>query len=163
MKVYHCGVQTIKYPLAKIGRPNLDFGQGFYVTDIRKQAEDWAVRIGLRTLENPILNLYELDINLIQAKFRILKFEDYNESWLNFIVASRNGQTPWMEYDIVEGGVANDRVIDTIEAYMIGNTTLEKALGELSKHRPNNQLCLINQQLIDECLHFIDVEPLNLE
>lgn len=163
MIVYHGGVQTIKFPLAKIGRPNLDFGQGFYVTDIRKQAEDWAVRIGLRTLESPILNIYELDINLIQAKYRILKFEDYNEAWLNFIVASRSGQTPWIEYDIVEGGVANDRVIDTIEAYMIGNTTLEKALGELSKHRPNNQLCLINQQLIDECLHFIDVEPLNLE
>lgn len=65
MKVYHGGVQTIKYPLAKIGRPNLDFGQGFYVTDIRKQAEDWAVRIGLRTLENPILNIYELDISQI--------------------------------------------------------------------------------------------------
>ena len=163
MKVYHGGVQTIKSPLAKIGRPNLDFGQGFYVTDIRKQAEDWAERIGLRTLESPMLNIYELDMNLIQTKYRILKFEDYNEAWLNFIVASRSGQNPWIEYDIVEGGVANDRVIDTIEAYMIGNITQEKALGELSKHRPNNQLCLISQQLIDECLHFIDVEPLNLE
>lgn len=163
MRVYHGGVQTIKFPIAKIGRPNLDFGQGFYVTDIREQAEAWAERVGLRTLESPMLNIYELDMNLIQSKYQILKFENYNEAWLNFIVSSRSGLSPWIEYDIIEGGVANDRVIDTIEAYMIGNITLEKALGELSKHRPNNQLCLINQQLIDECLHFIDAEPLKLK
>ena len=61
------------------------------------------------------------------------------------------------------GEVANDRVIDTIEAYMIGNITQEMALGELAKHRPNNQLCLINQALIDECLRFVSVESVNLK
>ena len=161
MKVYHGSVLEVRFPLAKIGRPNLDFGQGFYVTDICKQAEDWAERIGLRTLRNPLLNIYELDMDTIKAKYRYLKFADYDKEWLDFIVASRGGQKPWMEYDLVEGGVANDRVIDTIEAYMVGNINLEKALGELSKHRPNNQLCLISQALIDECLHFIDVKPLN--
>lgn len=83
--------------------------------------------------------------------------------WLDFIVASRSGKTPWVDFDMVEGGVANDRVIDTIEAYMIGNITQEMALGELAKHRPNNQLCLINQALIDECLHFVSVETVNLK
>ena len=52
---------------------------------------------------------------------------------------------------------------DTIEAYMIGNITQEMALGELAKHRPNNQLCLINQALIDECLRFVSVESVNLK
>ena len=163
MKVYHGSIQEIRFPLAKAGRPNLDFGRGFYVTDIRRQAEEWAERIGLRMVETPMLNIYELDMDLVRSKFRVLKFEDYNQEWLDFIVASRSGKTPWVDFDMVEGGVANDRVIDTIEAYMIGNITQEMALGELAKHRPNNQLCLINQALIDECLRFVSVESVNLK
>ena len=163
MKVYHGSIQEIRFPLAKAGSPNLDFGRGFYVTDIRRQAEEWAERIGLRMVETPMLNIYELDMDLVRSKFRVLKFEDYNKEWLDFIVASRSGKTPWVDFDMVEGGVANDRVIDTIEAYMIGNITQEMALGELAKHRPNNQLCLINQALIDECLHFVSVETVNLK
>ena len=163
MKVYHGSIQEIRFPLAKAGRPNLDFGRGFYVTDIRRQAEEWAERIGLRMVETPMLNIYELDMDLVRSKFRVLKFEDYNKEWLDFIVASRSGKTPWVDFDMVEGGVANDRVIDTIEAYMIGNITQEMALGELAKHRPNNQLCLITQALIDECLRFVSVESVNLK
>ena len=37
MKVYHGSVYTIEQPLANIGRKNLDFGEGFYVTDIKSQ------------------------------------------------------------------------------------------------------------------------------
>lgn len=62
----------------------------------------------------------------------------------------------------MEGGVANDRVIDTVEAYMNGMMTVEMALGQLLQHQPNNQFCLLNQQLIDQCLHFISVEQINL-
>ena len=163
MKVYHGSIQEIRFPLAKAGRPNLDFGRGFYVTDIRRQAEEWAERIGLRMVETPMLNIYELDMDLVRSKFRVLKFEDYNKEWLDFIVASRSGKTPWVDFDRVEVGVANDLVIDTIEAYMIGNITQEMALGELAKHRTNNQLCLINQALIDECLRFVSVESVNLK
>ena len=160
MKVYHGGVQTIKFPLAKIGRPNLDFGRGFYVTDIRKQAENWAKRVGLRTLETPKLNIYELDMDLVQTKYRLLKFEDYNEAWLNFIVASRSGQTPWIEYDIVEGGVANDRVVDTVNLYLAGLIELSSALRELSRHQPNNQICILNQDIINKYLIYDGTEEI---
>lgn len=39
MKVYHGSTQVVKCPLAGIGRENLDFGKGFYVTGIYAQAE----------------------------------------------------------------------------------------------------------------------------
>ena len=45
--------------------------------------------------------------------------------------------------------------------YHGGVQTIKFPLAKIG--RPNNQLCLINQQLIDECFHFINVEPLNLE
>lgn len=163
LTVYHGSILQVEHPLAKAGRPNLDFGQGFYVTDIREQAVRWAQRIGGRMGEEPLLNIYELDIELVQIKYSMLKFNDYNKEWLEFIVASRNGENPGAAYDLVEGGVANDRVIDTVEAYMIGNMTLEMALGQLAQHQPNNQLCLLKQKLIDECLHFVKVEPVKQE
>ena len=41
-KVYHGAVQEITNPLVHVGRENLDFGKGFYVTDIKNQAKIWA-------------------------------------------------------------------------------------------------------------------------
>lgn len=160
LTVYHGSTIQVNAPIAKAGRDNLDFGQGFYITDIKEQAERWASRMGRQLQKSPMLNIYELDIERIKANYRYLRFDKYDQSWLDFIVKSRKGERPWAEYDIVEGGVANDRVIDTVEAYMNGMMTVEMALGQLAQHQPNNQFCLLNQSLIDECLHFISVEQL---
>lgn len=160
--VYHGSLLTVKQPIAKAGRENLDFGQGFYVTDIKEQAERWAFRIGRQQKRVPLLNIYQLDLERTTTQFSYLKFPNYDEEWLDFIVKSRKGQKPWAKYDIVEGGVANDRVIDTVEAYMNGMMTVEMALGQLSQHQPNNQFCLLSQPLIDQCLKFISVEQINL-
>lgn len=158
--VYHGSAVKVENPLAKIGRKNLDFGEGFYVTDIRKQAERWAERIGGRMGVVPVLNVYELHVSKAYEKYRVLSFTDYDKRWLDFIVSSRNGEKPWQGYDLIEGGIANDHVIDTIEAYMNGYMTIEMALGQLARHRPNNQICLLNQNLIDDCLFFKNVELL---
>lgn len=159
--VYHGSTIQVRTPIAKAGRENLDFGQGFYITDIKEQAERWAIRIGRQLQETPILNIYKLDMEYIKKEYRYLKLDKYDQQWLDFIVKSRKGEKPWAEYDIIEGGVANDRVIDTVEAYMNGMMTVEMALGQLSQHQPNNQFCLLSQSLIDKCLHFISVEQLN--
>lgn len=161
LTVYHGSIVQIDSPIAKAGRENLDFGQGFYITDIKEQAKRWAFRIGRQLQETPILNIYDIDIECIKKKYRYLKFEKYDKLWLDFIVKSRKGEKPWSKYDIIEGGVANDRVIDTVEAYMNNMMTVEMALGQLSQHQPNNQFCLLSQALIDECLLFVSVEPLN--
>jgi len=39
------------------------------------------------------------------------------------------------QYDIVEGGVANDNVIDTVEDYENGIITAEQALGQCAIRR----------------------------
>lgn len=38
---------------------------------------------------------------------------------------------------------------------------MEYALKRLSEHQPNNQICLLSQELIDKYLHYIAAEPLN--
>ena len=156
MKVYHGSTNVIDYPIAAAGRPQLDFGRGFYVTDIMKQAETWAERMQRIKEEDGIVNVYELDIEKVKSKFRYFCFEQYDNDWLQFIVANRMGRTDIERYDVIEGGVADDRVIDTIEAYMSNLMPLDTALRELSRHRPNNQLCITNQKVIDSCMTFLE-------
>ena len=88
-------------------------------------------------------------------------FTSYNEEWLEFIVQSLNGKKPWKGFDYIEGGIADDRVITTIEDYLNGDISMEYALKRLSEHQPNNQICIISQKILDNSLHFIKVEPLN--
>jgi predicted nucleic acid-binding Zn ribbon protein len=54
--VYHGSTHIVQQPIRSFGRPNLDFGQGFYVTDLRKQALEWAQLVANRKKEQPALN-----------------------------------------------------------------------------------------------------------
>jgi len=156
MKIYHGSTIIIEHPIAAVGREKLDFGRGFYVTDIKSQAELWAERMQRIKQETGIVNVYEIDIDKVKNVFHYYRFENYDNEWLQFIVANRMGRDIMEQYDVIEGGVANDRVIDTVEAYMANLMPLENALQELSKHRPNNQLCITNQKVIDEYLVFVE-------
>lgn len=156
MKIYHGSTLIIEHPIAAAGREKLDFGRGFYVTDIKSQAELWAERMQRIKQETGIVNVYEMDIDKVKNVFHYYRFENYDNEWLQFIVANRMGRDIMEQYDVIEGGVANDRVIDTVEAYMANLMPLENALQELSKHRPNNQLCITNQKVIDEYLVFVE-------
>lgn len=44
MILYHGGTEAVRRPDCKAGRPDLDFGQGFYVTLLQDQAEGFAKR-----------------------------------------------------------------------------------------------------------------------
>ena len=129
--LYHGSTQPIEYPLAKIGRDNLDFGKGFYVTCLRRQAEQWAARMRLlHATDTAFISLYEFDDDAaVSDGFRSLCFESYNLNWLEFIVASRSGKRPWLGFDWIEGGVANDQVIDTVEDFISQRITAEQALA----------------------------------
>ena len=155
IKVFHGSIIEVSKPLVALGRPNLDFGRGFYVTDLQEQAERWAKRMGIRRLTSPVLNIYEFDFEAAISTYNYIKFDAYDKAWLDFIVGNRKGKMLWKGYDIIEGGIANDNVIDTVEDYIRGRMSAEAALIELSKHQPNNQICILKQEIIDRHLHFI--------
>ncbi len=158
--VYHGGTEKIENPICKFGRHNLDFGQGFYVTDIKGQAISWANNIARIRKESPVLNFYKMDRDSILKNFNCKIFTAYDKEWLEFIVANRQGLNISQKYDYVEGGVANDRVIDTVNLYMAGLMDINAALGELSKHQPNNQMCILNQEIINKHLVYDGTENL---
>ena len=157
MILYHGGTEAVMHPDCKAGRPDLDFGQGFYVTLLLDQAEGFANRKARDRRAKPIISVYEFDYEAAIQDCEYLKFDFYDEAWLDFVVASRNGMKPWAQYDVVEGGVANDRVIDTVELYTIGILDKSSALGRLSEHQPNHQICILNQAILDKYLKFVKV------
>lgn len=155
--LYHGSLQIAEQPLVDVGRSDLDFGQGFYTTDIEEQAEKWAKTLQSRRKTDIVayVNIYQFDKQAFDSSnYKALRFESYDLEWLEFICQSREGKKPWKGYDLIEGGIANDSVIDTVEAYMTGIMDADKALGRLTFHKPNNQICILNQDIVDKFISF---------
>ena len=158
--VYHGGTEIIEHPICQFGRPNLDFGRGFYVTDLCQQATNWAALVADRRKMAPVLNRYRLNREAILAEGRCKIFKAYDRDWLEFIVDSRQGKPVADAYDYIEGGVANDQVVDTVNLYMAGLMDINTALTRLAQHQPNNQMCLLNQAITDKYLIFDGIQKL---
>lgn len=164
--LFHGSYVPVQTPLVKLGRKKVDFGQGFYLTKLRQQAESWARAIAERKGRNtqPIVSSFALDLDSIKTDgYRIKVFESYNLEWLEYVVDCRRGGIKQQQYDMVEGGVANDNVIDTVEDYENGIITAEQALGQLQYEEVNHQICILNQEIVDKYLTFASSETLKLE
>ena len=154
--LYHGSTVVVAHPLVNIGRKDLDFGPGFYLTPLFEQASQWATRIKtIRRADRAIVNVYEY---ARPKGYHVKHFEAYDKEWLDFIVDSRAGKQPWKGFDIIEGGVANDRVIDAVEAYINGYADVEHTLRQLIYHKPNYQICILNQEIVDNQLIFQSYE-----
>lgn len=163
MKVFHGSTIIVKEPLVHVGRKNLDFGEGFYVTNLQEQAISWANR-PLNAQKPHILNVYEFDRQgAIDAKFRCLHFDYYDSEWLSFVVGNRQGKQLWKDYDFIEGGIANDRVFNTIELYSAGLIPQQETLNRLRYEKPNHQICILHQSVVERYLHFIEAITIKQE
>ena len=58
------------------------------------------------------------------------------------------------DYDVVLGGIANDKVFRTVDLYFAGDISKEECLRRLIFEEPNNQICIRSQQGLNECLTF---------
>lgn len=151
MILYHGSNAVIETPDIVHSRKNIDFGCGFYTTPIREQAEKWVEKF-IRFGENGIINIYKLEKKAM-LECRILKFDTYSEAWLDFITLCRMGKDI-SDYDLIVGGVANDRVFNTCELYFKHYIGKDAALDRLRFERPNCQICFKNQETIDRYLRF---------
>lgn len=156
IEVYHASSVIVEKPLCGVGRQNLDFGPGFYMTNMYDQATMWALRRAGKMHTRAIVNIYILERKKIFRVANTLIFRRYNRDWLNFVVACRKGIPVWREYDYIEGGVADDRVIDTVDLYINKLIPERVALNRLRYVHPNNQICLLNQELLDRHLTYVD-------
>ena len=158
MRLFHGSYMEIVCPATVKGRTKVDFGQGFYLTDIQSQAERWAHVVSIRRGPQfqPVINVFDLNEEVFRdSRYRIKSFREYNMEWLEYVIDCRRGGDMQRLYDLVEGGVANDNVIDTVEDYENGRLTAEQALGQLAYKKVNHQICIRNQQIINQYLSFV--------
>ncbi|MDO5342676.1 MAG: DUF3990 domain-containing protein [Bacteroidia bacterium] len=156
MTVYHTSDLTIHNPDVLHSRKYLDFGSGFYVTTLKEQAEKYSAKIRIRG-KQPVLNIYELKIDVSTINYK--RFDNYNEEWLDYVAACRDGRNV-ERFDIIEGGIANDKVFDTVDLYFSGRMSKDDALRKLAFTKPNWQICITSQAVLDNSLKFINSENL---
>lgn len=143
MTVYHGGYQPIQQPEIRKGRNTKDFGEGFYCTVLKEQAQRWA-----RRYDTGIVSIYDVVIN---TQLKIKEFKEMTEEWLDFIIACRSGETH--DYDIVIGAMADDQIYNYVSDYMDGTITREQ-FWVLAKFKyPTHQIVFCSESAL-KCLIF---------
>lgn len=152
MTLFHTSTIRIPSPDTCHSRDHLDFGRGFYLTPLESQARNYGQRF-IRRGDPAVMNIYRFSDAVADAARKT--FLEYDGEWLDFIAACRKG-LPHAQYDIIEGGVADDRVFDSVDLYLQGVYSREQALDQLRWKKPNLQICISSQKVLDNHLHFLE-------
>lgn len=128
MILYHGSNVEVKDINLKLCKPFRDFGKGFYLTNIRTQAENMAKRVVRIKGGKSVLNVYEIDDDFMKNKD--LNIKDFSsiptEEWALFVMNNRNRyfsdiKNPLCnqdnKYDIVHEPVANDAMATLFQQY----------------------------------------------
>lgn len=145
MILYHGSFLEIATPDLKHSRANVDFGRGFYVTPLKDQAEKWSEKFKRRG-KSGIVSCYVFDDNFL-GSLNVLRFDAYSEGWLDFILSCRQNKD-FSLYDIVIGGVANDKVFNTVELFFDGLINKNEAIRRLRYENPNLQMCFRTEKAL---------------
>lgn len=166
--VYHGSPKIIKKPTFGVGNPNNDYGLGFYCTESKELAKEWACS----TETDGFANKYELDLSnlsvfsLTNGDFNIL-------NWLFVLLENRkfrissdiakqarayifeNFSIDYKNYDIIKGYRADDSYFSFANAFLnntISISQLERAmvLGKLGE-----QIVALSEKAFNS-LSFID-------
>lgn len=145
MILYHGSYIEIMEPDLVHSRSDVDFGRGFYFTPLYNQAAKWCGRFKRRG-KNAVISKYIYDENM-GAELKIMKFDSYSEEWLDFILNCRRGRDT-TDYDLVIGGVANDKVFNTVELFFDGLIDKKEAIKRLRYEKPNLQICFRTEKAL---------------
>jgi hypothetical protein len=114
------------------------------VTRLREQAEVWAARKARDHHAEPVVTEFTFfESAFTDRDFKTLRFDGYNDEWLDFVALNRDlsSPVPAHDFDIVEGPVADDKVSTRITAYLRGDISRKDFLRELTHEKPSHQVC----------------------
>lgn len=149
--IYHGSQQVVAEPTFGEGRKNNDFGLGFYCTESRDLAKEWAVS----SLRDGFCNRYSLDTSYLNI-LRLNSPQYTILNWMAVLVEHRlfSIKTPVARrakqylvehfginvnaYDVVVGYRADDSYFDYAEAFLNNAITVEQlaramGLGKLGE------------------------------
>jgi len=171
--LYHGSYTAVVEPDIVKCAKNKDFGQGFYLTTDKAQADTFAKISLQKAYQNFLIDSVQ-DFGFVSAfkyspieNLDIKTFETADSDWLRCIVAHRKSgkfaqtERDYKHYDIIGGKIANDNTNATIMLYMSGgygkvgslqaeNTCISLLLPE----RLKDQFCFRTEKALS-CLTFL--------
>ena len=155
MILYHGSNVVVDKPKLIQQNRFLDFGFGFYTTTNKTQAINFTDKVTKRRRTgHKSVSIYEIDETVAFSHCSILRFDEPNEAWLDFVSDNRSGNYEGQVYDFIFGPVANDDVYRTFTLYTAGVLTKEQTLEQLKIKKLYNQLVLTSQRALSY-LHFV--------
>ena len=159
MRLYHGSNTDIKEINLAMCRPYKDFGQGFYLTVMKEQAEKMAKRVARIYGGSPVLNEYDIDDSFLEMKdLRIKDFGmETSEEWVRFIRNNRDRKFADFssqecnfdnKYDIVIGPIADDDMALLFRQYENGMITFENMLRGMIYKKTTNQYSFHTERAI---------------
>lgn len=128
--IYQGSYRSIEEPSIVKDKYTKDFSYGFYCTRVKEEAEEAS-----KKYKTPTVNIYELEDT---SDLKVKVFEEYNEEWLDFIVHCRNGGEH--DFDIVEGFMCDDTIVDNLEDYLSGHIDKQRLLDMMKFEWSNKQI-----------------------
>ncbi len=150
MILYHGSFMEVPKPDLVHSRAKVDFGRGFYVTPLHAQAAKWCLKFK-RSGQRAIVSRYVYEEKR-EKEIKVLRFDSYSDAWLDFILQCRMLKDE-SDYDLVIGGIANDKVFNTVELYLDGLIDRKEAIRRLRYEKPNLQICFRTEKSL-ALLHF---------
>lgn len=155
IRLYHGSTVAVRKPSLRPGRPNADFGKGFYTTRNLEQAERWAhIKQEREDAARAVVSVYEFDETLLNnSDWNIRRFTGADEAWLYFVTDCRKSRKH--DYDLVQGPVANDKVFTTVNLFESGVLSAEAAILQLKAYKTYDQLSFHTDKTIGT-LRFVE-------
>ena len=156
MLIYHGSNEVVRQPEIRQGDRMLDFGVGFYTTSKKKQAIEWAAQVaGRREIKDQILSVYEFDVEAAERDLSIIRFDEPDGEWLDFVCANRCGHDIPEPYDLVFGPVADDKVYTVVQFYENGVYDKDYAIARLKVDELFDQILFHTERAL-RYLHFVE-------
>lgn len=155
--VYHGSAYIVESPKYGTGRTTNDYGLGFYLTENKSLAGEWAV---LWTGTDGYINEYKLNLEGL----RIANLDQLPiESWISTLMVNRKGEyadelqerlaqfvakfgVDLSPYDVIKGYRANDAFFRYVEAFTIGVLSKENLMSAMKLGDLGMQICLKSRE-----------------
>lgn len=170
MILYHGSDKIINSPQYGIGNPYNDYGLGFYCTEDKELAKEWACP----EARNGVANIYEF--NMDEFKILDLQSEKYHVlNWIAILLKNRvfAKKTPIAKaaekyiieeflpdtkgYDIISGYRADDSYFSYAKDFLNNAISVEQLEHAMRLGELGNQIVLVSRRAI-ESIEFVDYE-----